>query len=90
MTSMTPADTTSPDTTPDNARPLAHIATPDQPEAREAHDAGHTPALKRDPSDSDAKLDIELDESFPSSDPPSNTQPGRGLEPAPSSGFNGD
>ncbi len=85
MTSMTPANTT-----PDTARPLAHPATPDQPEAREAHDADHTPALKRDPSDTDAKLDIELDESFPSSDPPSNTQPGRGLEPAPSSGFKGD
>ncbi len=68
-------------------RPLADPATPAQPEHREAHDADHKPALKADPSDPDAKLDIELDETFPSSDPPSTTQPGRGLDPAPSSGF---
>jgi len=67
-------------------RPLAED-TPPTSEHREGHDAAHTPALQRDPSDSDAKLDIELDETFPSSDPPSNTQPGRGLEPAPSSGY---
>jgi hypothetical protein len=78
---MTDADT--------DDRPLAHPDTPAQPEHREAHDAEHKPALKRDPSHPDAKLDIELDESFPSSDPPSNTQPGRGLDPAPSSGFTG-
>lgn len=65
-------------------RPLADPHTPEQPETREAHDAEHKPVLRRDPADADAKLDIELDESFPSSDPPSNTQPGRGLEPAPS------
>ena len=70
-------------------RPLAHPETPPQPEHREAHDADNKPALKRDPSHQDAKLDIELDETFPSSDPPSNTQPGRGLDPAPSSGFTG-
>jgi hypothetical protein len=83
MTDTKNADTT----TAATSRPLAHPDTPDQPEQREAHDAGHTPALQRDPTDADAKLDIELDESFPSSDPPSTTQPGRGLEPAPSSGF---
>ena len=69
------------------ARPLAHPDTPRQPEAREAHDAADTPALARDPSHEESKLDIALDESFPTSDPPSNTQPGKGLEPAPSSGF---
>ena len=68
-------------------RPLAHPATPPNSEHREGHDAADTPALQRNPSDEDAKLDIELDETFPSSDPPSNTQPGRGLDPAPSSGF---
>ena len=68
-------------------RPLAAETTPHQPETREAHDAEHKPALQKNPSHSDAKLDIELDETFPSSDPPSNTQPGRGSEPAPSSGF---
>lgn len=71
------------------ARPLAHPDTPDQPEHREAHDAEHKPALQRDPADPDAKLDIELDETFPSSDPPSTTRPGRGSDPAPSSGFKG-
>ena len=76
------------DTPTDDAnRPLAHDTTPAQPEHREAHDAADKPALQRDPSHQDAKLDIELDETFPSSDPPSNTQPGRGLDPAPSSGF---
>ena len=54
---------------------------------REAHDAGHSRALRRNPSDDDAKLDIALDESFPTSDAPSNTQPGKGKDPAPSSGY---
>ncbi len=71
-------------------RPLAHPDTPPNSEHREALDAEHKPALKRDPSDANAKLDIELDETFPSSDPPSTTQPGRGLDPAPSSGFTGE
>lgn len=88
MTDTTTAATPSaPAAMPDTTRPVAHPTTPDQPEQREAHDAGDTPALQRDPTNVDAKLDVELDESFPSSDPPSTTQPGRGLEPAPSSGF---
>ncbi|MBV8972053.1 MAG: hypothetical protein JO290_07150 [Sphingomonadaceae bacterium] len=70
-------------------RPLAHPETPPMPDHREAIDAEHKPALKQDPSHPDAKLDIELDETFPSSDPPSNTQPGKGADPAPSSGFTG-
>ena len=68
-------------------RPLADAETAPNSAHREALDAESNAALKRDPSDADAKLDIELDETFPTSDPPSNTQPGRGLEPAPSSGF---
>lgn len=68
-------------------RPLAHADTPPHSEHREGLDAECMPNLKRDPTDADAKLDVELDETFPSSDPPSNTQPGRGMEPAPSSGF---
>ena len=68
-------------------RPLADRDTPPQPEAREAHDSDNKPALVEDPGNADAKLDIALDESFPTSDPPSGTQPGRGSEPAPSSGF---
>jgi hypothetical protein len=35
----------------------------------------------------DARLDVALDESFPTSDAPSNTQPGKGKDPAPSSGY---
>ena len=71
-------------------RPLAHPDTPRQPETREAHDARHKPALQHDPGDKNAQLDIELDESFPASDPPSNTQPGKSGEPAPSTGFRDD
>ena len=55
------------------------IATPNAPEApevRTAIDADDVKALKRNPSDEDGKLDVALDESFPTSDAPSNTQPG--------------
>ena len=54
---------------------------------RTAHDASDDARLARNPGNEDAKLDIALDESFPSSDAPSNTQPGKGRDPAPSSGF---
>ena len=54
---------------------------------RTAHDASDDERLERDPSHEDAKLDVGLDESFPTSDPPSGTQPGKGSDPAPSSGY---
>lgn len=54
---------------------------------RTAHDATDDEKLARNPRDEDAKLDVALDESFPTSDAPSNTQPGKGKDPAPSSGF---
>jgi hypothetical protein len=54
---------------------------------RTAHDASDDERLVRNPSDEDAKLDVALDETFPTSDPPSNTQPGKGKDPAPSSGY---
>jgi len=57
------------------------------PHIRAAHDANDDPKLARNPSDEDAKLDVALDETFPTSDAPSNTQPGKGKEPAPSSGY---
>jgi hypothetical protein len=57
---------------------------------RTAHDASDDHRLRRNPSDADAKLDIALDESFPTSDSPSNTQPGKGKDPAPSSGYDAD
>ena len=60
---------------------------PTTPEVREAHDAGDHKGLRRNPADEDAKLDIALDESFPTSDAPSNTQPGKGKDPPPSSGY---
>jgi hypothetical protein len=60
--------------------------TPETPEVREATDAEHHKALKRDPTHADSKLEIELDASFPTSDPPASVQPGH-ADPAPSSGF---
>lgn len=60
---------------------------PETPEIRPAKDATDDKRLQRDPSHEDAKLDIALDESFPTSDAPSNTQPGKGKDPAPSSGY---
>jgi len=57
---------------------------------RPAHDAQDDSRLQRNPSDEDAKLDIALDESFPTSDAPSNTQPGKGKDPAPSSGYDAE
>lgn len=58
-----------------------------QPEVRRALDAGDVKALQRNPGDEDGKLDVALDETFPGSDAPSNTQPGKGKDPAPSSGY---
>ena len=60
---------------------------PQPPEVRTALDASDDKRLQRNPGDEDAKLDVALDESFPTSDAPSNTQPGKGKDPAPSSGF---
>ncbi len=64
--------------------------TPEMPDVRPARDAEDDKRLKRDPSSEDAKLDVALDESFPTSDAPSNTQPGKGKDPAPSSGYDED
>ena len=60
---------------------------PATPHIRTAHDASDNAKLARNPHDEDAKLDVALDESFPTSDAPSNTQPGKGKDPAPSSGY---
>ena len=59
-------------------RPTTHV--------RDAEDAGDHTSLKRDPADVDGKLEVGLDESFPTSDPPAITVPG-GNDPAPSSGY---
>lgn len=68
-----------------NAR--EHASRDAQAAVRDAHDAEDDKRLKRNPADDDAKLDVALDESFPSSDAPSNTQPEKGKDPPPSSGF---
>lgn len=60
------------------------------PHIRTAHDATDDKNLARNPSNEDAKLDVALDESFPTSDAPSNTQPGKGKDPAPSSGYDAE
>lgn len=60
------------------------------PHIRTAHDATDDSKLASNPSNEDAKLDVALDESFPTSDAPSNTQPGKGRDPAPSSGYDDD
>ena len=70
----------------------AALSASDHPttEIREATDAGSHEALANDPADADAKLDVALDETFPSSDAPSTTRPGSSGEPAPSSGYDPD
>lgn len=60
------------------------------PGVRTALDAGDSRRLRLDPTDEDAKLDVALDETFPTSDAPSNTQPGKGKDPAPSTGFDAE
>lgn len=55
-----------------------------EPRSRPAHDADDIPELQRDPDDKDAKLEVELDESYPASDPPSQTQPEHDDKPPPS------
>jgi hypothetical protein len=69
----------------DRAREEVHPIPP----VRDAHDAGDHAALKDDPSHEDAKADIALDESFPTSDAPGHSAPGSN-DPAPSSGYDED
>lgn len=57
---------------------------------RDAMDASDSEQLRRNPSNEDAKLEVALDETFPSSDAPSNTQPGKGKDPPPSTGYDPD
>jgi hypothetical protein len=67
------------------AEPLA--GTRETSRIREGADATTVTELERDPTDADAKLHVELDETFPGSDAPSTTRPGSS-DPAPSSGYN--
>jgi hypothetical protein len=59
---------------------------PPMPHVRDAIDADSHEGLRENPGCEDAKLDVALDSSFPTSDAPANTHPGSG-EPAPSSGY---
>ncbi|MET0270147.1 MAG: hypothetical protein ABW173_06935 [Sphingomonas sp.] len=68
----------------------ADVKDTSMPEVRPAKDANDDAELAHDPKNESAKLDVALDETFPNSDPPANTQPGKGLDPAPSSGFDED
>lgn len=68
-------------------QPIDKPHAPEAPKVRTAIDAEDVKDLKQNPSDEDAKLDVALDETFPTSDAPSNTQPGKGKDPAPSSGY---
>lgn len=75
---------------PDDQSPPNDGGVTAPPPVRTAIDANELPALREDPADEDAKLDVALDETFPSSDAPANVQPGKSLDPAPSSGYDPD
>jgi len=70
------------DTTKDRAKvPPPTISAPPERETEQK--------LKKNPDDTNAKIDLGSDESMDASDPPSASQPGSNREPAPSSGFPG-
>lgn len=75
----------------DKALDSLSVAPGDSPGHDERQQAGQDRSiakrLEKHPESEDAKLDEALDESMDASDPPSNTQPGRAGDPAPSSGF---
>ena len=71
-------------------RPVADAPVPRTGAHTPAMDADMHDALALDPMDEDAKLDVGVDETFPASDPVSQTQPRKGDEPVPSSGYKGD
>jgi hypothetical protein len=72
------------------ARPTAHEPVPPTGAHTPALDADTHDGLAQDPKSEDAKLDIGVDETFPASDPVSQTQPRKGSEPVKSSGYKGD
>ena len=76
--------------TDDDSRPKADAPVPMTGGHSPALDADMVPELADDPMCEDAKLDVGVDETFPASDPVSQTQPRKGDEPVPSSGYKGD
>lgn len=84
-------------TIPDEALDHASVApaTPDDkpatdPRQQAGQDTDLVQRLQDDPEDTDAKLDVGLDESMDASDPPSATQPMHNEEPPASSGYNAE
>ena len=73
-------------THPKSDAPPPPTTPPATPPVREALDAENIQRLQDNPRNKDAKLDVAIDESFPASDPPSQTQPAHGKKPAPSTG----
>ncbi len=57
------------------------------PRQQAGQDESIVERLARNPASPQAKLDRALDESMDASDPPSQTPPGVGGDPSPSSGF---
>ena len=68
-------------------RPIAHEPVPVTGAHTPALDAETHAGLADNPGCEDAKLDIGVDETFPASDPVSQTQPRKGSEPVNSSGY---
>ena len=64
-------------------RPLAHSPNAPIQEHRDALDADDVAKLKANPRDRDGLLDINIDETFPASDPPAITQPRKSNDPPP-------
>jgi hypothetical protein len=64
-------------------RPLASFPNAPAQQHRDAIDADNVKQLKANPEERDGQLDINLDETFPASDPPAITQPRHSTDPAP-------
>jgi hypothetical protein len=73
---------------PATGRPRAQGAVPKQGGMIEGLDADNIKRLKADPSHTDAQIDVNVDESFPASDPSGISQPGAGKDPRPGGKYN--
>lgn len=67
-------------------RNKSNAAVPPAGGHRDALDADDVEKLKANPSDRDGRLDVNIDETFPASDPPSITQPRKGNDGPPPGG----
>jgi hypothetical protein len=65
-------------TDPETGRPRASGGVPVQGSMRNSLDSDDVECLKAKPSDVDGRLDVNVDETFPASDPTSITQPRKG------------